>query len=86
MKVLAETSAGRQPQGQREALALAAKAKRLVVSKGSKTVELDLTRRPSSPEILALMLGPTANLRAPTMRIGTTIYVGFPKDGFADLA
>lgn len=56
-----------------------------MVSKGTRTVEVDLTRRPPSPEILALMLGPTANLRAPTMRVGTTLYVGFPKDGFADL-
>ena len=83
---MTETSASRDRQGRREALALAAQAKRLVAAKGSSLVELDLTRRPPAPEILALMLGPTGNLRAPTLRIGSTLYVGFPKDGFADLA
>ena len=47
-------------------------------------VELDLTSKPKpkSDEILPLMLGPTGNLRAPTFMVGTTLYVGFPKDGF----
>ena len=85
-RVLTETSAARDRQGRSEALALAASAKRLVAAKGSSLVELDLTRRPPAAEILALMLGPTGNLRAPTLRIGSTLYVGFPKGGFADFA
>ena len=74
--------AGKNPQGRNEALALARKSKRLVAAKGSKVTELDLTKRPSDEEILSLMLGPTGNLRAPTMRVGDTLYIGFPKDGF----
>jgi len=31
------------------------------------------------------MLGPTGNLRAPTIRVGDTLYVGFPKEGFEGL-
>jgi len=74
--------AGKNPQGRAEALALARKAKKLVAAKGSKVTELDLTKRPADDEILSLMLGPTGNLRAPTMKVGDTLYIGFPKDGF----
>jgi len=31
------------------------------------------------------MLGPTGNLRAPTFRVGKTLYVGFPREGFPGL-
>ena len=76
--------AGRTPQGRAEALALARKAKKLVAARGTKVTELDLTRKRSDDEILALMLGPTGNLRAPTMKVGDTLYIGFPKEGFPD--
>ena len=39
----------------------------------------------SDEEIGGLMLGPTGNLRAPTMRIKKKLYVGFPKEGFEGL-
>jgi hypothetical protein len=47
--------------------------------------DIDLAKPPKDAELLELMLGPTGNLRAPTMRVGSTLYVGFPKDGFEDL-
>lgn len=79
-------SASKNPQGRKEALALAAKARRLVAAKGTRVTELDLEPGPPEAEILALMLGPTGNLRAPTLVVGDTVYVGFPRDGFAGLA
>ncbi len=75
-------TAGKSKAGPAEAMALAKTAKRLVAAKGTKVTELDLTASPARREILALMLGPTGNLRAPTMKVGTTLYVGFPKGGF----
>lgn len=75
-------NAGKSPQGRKEALALARKAKRLIAAKGTKVSDLDLAGKPGDKEILALMLGPTGRLRAPTMRVGDTLYVGFPKGGF----
>ncbi|MCK6457192.1 MAG: hypothetical protein L6Q92_11770 [Phycisphaerae bacterium] len=33
--------------------------------------------RPGDAELLAVMLGPTGNLRAPTIRRGRTLIVGF---------
>jgi arsenate reductase-like glutaredoxin family protein len=50
----------------------------LYVAKGKKIVHLDLKREtPPRAELLALLLGPTGNLRAPTLRKGRKLIVGF---------
>src|SRR5262245_54385327 len=50
----------------------------LYVAKGKKIVHLDLKRaKPPRAELLALLLGPTGNLRAPTLRKGRKVIVGF---------
>ncbi len=85
MKVTEQVLAGKTPHGRKEALALARAAKKLVAAKGTKVTELDLRGKPADGEILALMLGPTGKLRAPTMRVGETLYVGFPREGFDGL-
>ena len=84
IKVVEQVTAGKSPRGPKEALALAAKAKRLVSAKGTRLVSLD-PKIASKEEILAVMLGPTGNLRAPTLVVGETLYVGFPKEGFEGL-
>lgn len=49
-----------------------------MVAKGKKRVDVDLKKDdPSEEEILKLILGPTGNLRAPTLLIGKTLVVGF---------
>jgi len=85
VKVNEQVLASRDPQGRKQALVMARGARRLVAAKGTKVTEMDLRKNPPDAEILSLMLGPTGNLRAPTMRVGDTIYVGFPKEGFAGL-
>lgn len=40
---------------------------------------------PSDEEILKLILGPTGNLRAPTIRVGKTLIVGFNPPGYEKL-
>lgn len=77
-----QVTANKTRYGRKEALALAGTAKKLIAAKGTKVTELDLSKKPASKEVLELMLGPTGNLRAPTMRVGNTLYVGFPKGGF----
>jgi len=67
--------------GEKDALRIAKNADRLVATKGARVSELDLRQNPKKDEILFLMLGPTGGLRAPTLVVGKTIYVGFPKDG-----
>ena len=48
------------------------------MAKGKKIVHVDLKReRPPRAELLGLLLGPTGNLRAPTLRKGRKLIVGF---------
>jgi arsenate reductase-like glutaredoxin family protein len=51
--------------------------------KGRDIIHLDLrTRRPDRATLQALVLGPTGNLRAPTIRRGRTLIVGFDEDTY----
>ena len=62
--------------GREDALALAAAAAKVIVAKGRKLDEYLVNGAPSD-EVVDAMLGPTGNLRAPTMRVGKTVMVGF---------
>ena len=65
---------------------MARAADRLYVAKGKKVVQVDLKReRPDDATLLSLMLGPTGNLRAPTVRKGKTLIVGFDAATYTDL-
>lgn len=56
---------------------------RLVAARGKKTEVIELTRdRPPDDELLARLMGPTGNLRAPTARVGTTLVVGFNEEAY----
>ena len=64
--------------GPKDAVRLARDADTVHVAKGKKVVSFDMKRAaPSDAELLAVMLGPTGNLRAPTWRKGRTLVVGF---------
>ena len=48
------------------------------VVKGKRVIHVDLRKgRPDRSDLLELLLGPTGNLRAPTLRKGRTLLVGF---------
>jgi arsenate reductase-like glutaredoxin family protein len=50
----------------------------IYAAKGKQVVHVDLKRgRPSRADLLSVLLGPTGNLRAPTLRKGRTLIVGF---------
>ena len=60
------------------ALALLDGVKDLYVAKGKKSVHFDLvSEQPSDDELLSHMLGRSGKLRAPTMRSGDRLIVGF---------
>jgi arsenate reductase-like glutaredoxin family protein len=62
------------------------KSSKLLVAKGKKRVDLDLKKdKPSEEEILKLVLGPTGNLRAPTLLVGKTMVVGFNEEMYAEV-
>jgi hypothetical protein len=65
---------------------MARAAHRLVAAKGKKVTTLDLQSALPADDILAgLMLGPTGNLRAPIMRVGQTILVGYNDQAFSEI-
>jgi arsenate reductase-like glutaredoxin family protein len=50
----------------------------LYSAKGKKVVYMNLkTEKPDAAALKAMLLGPTGNLRAPTLRKGRTLLVGF---------
>ena len=56
------------------------------MAKGKKIVHLDLKRdKPPRAELLGLLLGPTGNLRAPTLRKGRKLIVGFDEPTYKRL-
>jgi hypothetical protein len=84
MRPAAQSDASRDRRGRSEALALSKTVDRIVVAKGKKIVTFDMKKqRPDEATLLAHLLGPTGNLRAPTLRKGTTLLVGFNADAYA---
>ena len=82
---MAEQVSASRKLGEAEALEMARVARRLIVAKGRNITRINLSSSPSKSDILEHMLGPTGNLRAPTLRVGDVLYVGFPKEGFEEL-
>jgi arsenate reductase-like glutaredoxin family protein len=69
-----------------EALDMAREAHDLYATKGKKVFHLDLKKDPpEDEEITRLMLGPTGNLRAPVLRQGKTLIVGFDEGTYQKL-
>jgi hypothetical protein len=75
--------ASKERHGREEALKLARSAERVVAARGKKVVVFDMTRAAPDDETLAAhLLGPTGNLKAPTLRIGDTLLVGFGAEAY----
>jgi arsenate reductase-like glutaredoxin family protein len=80
-----ETVSASKKIGRDEALGMARQVKRLVAAKGKKVTAVDVTANtPSDDELAALMLSRTGNMRAPTMRVGQTLLVGYHDQVFVD--
>jgi ATP phosphoribosyltransferase len=71
-------NAAKEKRGREEALKLARSVSRVVAARGKKVVVFDMTNEPPDDDTLtAHLLGPTGNLKAPTLRLGDTLLVGF---------
>jgi arsenate reductase-like glutaredoxin family protein len=56
------------------------------VAKGRKIVDLDLTKDTTEePELLRLLLGPSGKLRAPTIKVGGSLLVGYSQEMFTSV-
>ncbi|MCC6419358.1 MAG: hypothetical protein IT429_14075 [Gemmataceae bacterium] len=53
------------------------------MGRGKKVVTFDMKDHPPDDEtLLAHLLGPTGNLKAPTLRQGDTLLVGFSEEAY----
>jgi arsenate reductase-like glutaredoxin family protein len=63
---------------EKDALNLAKQVDYLYATKGKQVIHLDLKKeRPDKAALLSLLLGPTGNLRAPAIRVGRVLVIGF---------
>ena len=59
------------------------KVNEVYAAKGKKVVYFDLKKdKPGDEELAKVLLGPTGNLRAPTLRKGKTLVVGFNEETY----
>ena len=77
----AETVPASRKLGRDEARALVHEVERVVVAKGRSVRELP-GGMDASDEVVDALLGPTGKLRAPTLRIGRTVLVGFDHERY----
>jgi len=59
-------------------------ASRLIAMKGKKVAEFQGAKAVSK-EAVEATLGPTGNMRAPTIKVGKTVLVGFNEEIFTDV-
>jgi hypothetical protein len=78
-----ETVAASKKLGKTDAARMARDASKVIVAKGKKVTEFKPGGK-ASADLVAAMLGPTGNLRAPTARAGKLLLVGFNEDAYSD--
>ena len=67
------------------ALKLAKASSKVIVAKGKKVTTFSTSKdAPDDATLLAHLLGPTGNLRAPTLVRGKTLLIGFNEAVYAD--
>jgi arsenate reductase-like glutaredoxin family protein len=72
--------------GEDEALKLAGQVDEIFATRGTKVVHLDLKKdKPDKDTLIALLIGPSGNLRAPTLKVGKKLLVGFDEDAYAQV-
>lgn len=77
------TDAKKERLGRKQALDLGRSVAEIFVAKGKKVVHLDMRKeKPSDADLLKLLLGPSGNLRAPVVRKGKTLLVGFDPESY----
>jgi hypothetical protein len=75
--------ATKERKGREAALALAKAVERVVVAKGKNVLVFDMKKAPPDDDTLAAaILGPTGNLKAPTLLRGKTLLVGFGEPAY----
>jgi arsenate reductase-like glutaredoxin family protein len=81
-QIVEQADARKERYDETAALKLARSMDRLIVAKGKAVHDLKLKDKPTDEEILALIMGPTGNLRAPAAKVGKTLLVGFSEEAY----
>ena len=68
--------------GRAEAAALVKQAAKVIVAKG-KAVQVHAGGK-AGAAVVGVLLGPTGNLRAPALRVGRTLLVGFSEEVYRE--
>jgi arsenate reductase-like glutaredoxin family protein len=72
--------------GPDEAIKLTQDVSEVIAAKGKKVVRYNLTKdKPSRDDLLAIMIGPSGNLRAPTVRKGKKLLIGFDPGAYSEV-
>lgn len=75
--------------GEADAWKMAQSASQVIAAKGKRVTRYDMTAMkadaPAKKELLSHMLGPTGNLRAPTIVCGKTVVVGFSDEVYEEV-
>jgi len=80
IKTAAMADAKKQTVSATKALTLAKQVDEIYATKGKKVIHLDMKRDlPDAATLRSVLVGPTGNLRAPTLRVRRTLLVGFDK-------
>lgn len=66
-----------------DAASLVKSATRVIVAKGKKVQSFPGGK--ATKEVVDALLGPTGNLRAPTVRVGKTLLVGFDETAYTNV-
>ena len=84
LQVVEQINARKDRLGPDDAIKLARSVSELFVMRGKRLIHFDMKKdEPSDDELIRLMIGPSGNLRAPTMRRGNKLFVGFDEDAFS---
>ena len=68
------------------ALKLTQNVSEIIAAKGKKVVRFHLAKdKPSRDDLLAVLLGPSGNLRAPTLRKGKKLLIGFDAGAYSEV-
>jgi len=72
--------------GRDDAIKLTQEVAEVIAAKGKKVVRYNLAKdKPSREDLLAVMIGPSGNLRAPTLRKGKRLLIGFDPGAYSEV-
>jgi hypothetical protein len=78
-------NASKQKYGVKQLAEVFGEASKVVVAKGKKVLTFDMkSTKVSDSDFQKAVIGPSGNLRAPTIRTGKTVLVGFSAEAFEE--